>query len=1757
MATTFTKNTFGVTYKDDFADSDNYHRILFNSGRAVQARELTQSQTITQEEIARFGRNIFKDGAAVNPGGPTIDNSYEFVKLSSTITTDQVTSLVGLEFTGATSSVKARVIRVTQAVTNTSLAELEASVSSTGDPVTLFVQYTDTNTSGQSGTTPVRFTPGENITSGATTLAVQSTNTTANPATGQGTLISNGAGDFFVRGHFVFTKEQSVLLRKYSKFPTEEVGFVVTEDIVTFADDTALYDNQGAAPNVTSPGADRYRITLTLTRKSDVTGTQNFVFYASVVAGEIVEQVTGSNSYNKINEVLALRTREESGNYIVNPFRLSLEADSASASSNLVANVSSGTAYINGYRFNKPQPSKLVVPKPRTTTTVNNETIGINFGSYVLCDTIEGLITIGGTGSTGCVPQNLSTSASNPAGGVIGTARVRSIVKDGINFRAYLYDIKMNAGANFRSIQSIGTSTTKFLKVLRESNQAILKEGNNSAIVFPSPKVRPKTLSDINFEVQRVFTGTVNSGSVTLTAASGETFANTSDWIVTTDSSGNQVASPTFGSVGSQTLTLSAMPDGAHKIYAKVNKSAGSSRTKTLAEATVTRATITNGVADGTAGQLTYVKLDHADIYTIEEIRAGSSSGADISANFDLDNGQRPAFYQTGRIILKQSATAPSGNVYVKYKHFTHGATGDFFSVNSYTGQVEYENIPDYRPNQRTIINLRDVVDFRGIKASDSGTAVGDFSVFHDLPSTGDIVNADIEYYLPRADRVVANINGSLQLISGQPGFSRQLPPVPENTLNLFNLSLNGYGISDSDASIKTLKFKRFRMQDIARLEERVDGLEETTALSFLETQTENLLITDSGGSARTKAGFLVDNFNDRGLSDAQDPDYRASVDPSTNTLHPHVSVQNIPLIYDSSKSTNTILKGDNVYLTHTEDSAIAQTLISGTENVNPFAVITQEGQIRLSPASDIWTDTKYDPAKVVNAEATIELGDIVGDRSNFSQNAQALRMIWNRVRLNNFPDVPDNLDMTNWFGNWVWNWTGIENANETNVTEEFTAAESQNMGGGGRLLRTTETFSQRQVVGSSTITEIIGDRTVSLTFIPFMRPRLVFFRAEGLRPTTKYFPFFDGARFDDFVKSETFKDINGQTYTANQYQNLNAHPNTASTLVTDAAGKVEGSFLIPSSDTNKFRVGEREFKLLDISVDDDPSSTSHATAIFTSKGTLDTRQETIRNTRLTVNATRRWEDVTWHDPLAQSFMVTAPNGMFITKVQCYFASKDTSIPVQLQIRPMDNGHPSASQIFPGSSVFVNPASVNTATGTQANALAAPTDFVFDEPIFLNADTEYAIVLLSDCTSYNAYVGKTYEFELGSTEKRINKQPSMGSLFKSQNGTTWEPDQTQDLAFTLFKAQFTTAGGIATFQNASVPKQKLISNPILTTSGSKVINVLMPDHGLHVNDTVMIEGVSISAGQNNIDSSGTLNFSNKHAKHTVTAIDGNGFQFNAPQSANANASGFMGGDNVLCTKNIEFDCVVPTIDTLIPEDTTFNLGVKFTTGKSLAGSETRFVKDTAFSKDIAIGRENFFTAPRMIAHDSDEDVELGVGSGHGNKSVEMQATIDTIRADVSPVIDTQRCAMTTIHNRIDKQASSTTTGFNVPLFHVAETEPQGGSHISKHITKPITLLEDAINLKIIFASLRPAEADFEVYFRTANEGENIHEQPYTLSALESPVGADKSNFLDYRYNAHPKEIDAFNQYQVKIVFRSTNSSMPPLFKDLRVIAVST
>ena len=79
MATSLSSNTFSSVYRDDYQDSDNYHRILFNGGKALQARELTQSQTIINKELERLGTNLFINGGAVTGGSITVDNKVEYV----------------------------------------------------------------------------------------------------------------------------------------------------------------------------------------------------------------------------------------------------------------------------------------------------------------------------------------------------------------------------------------------------------------------------------------------------------------------------------------------------------------------------------------------------------------------------------------------------------------------------------------------------------------------------------------------------------------------------------------------------------------------------------------------------------------------------------------------------------------------------------------------------------------------------------------------------------------------------------------------------------------------------------------------------------------------------------------------------------------------------------------------------------------------------------------------------------------------------------------------------------------------------------------------------------------------------------------------------------------------------------------------------------------------------------------------------------------------------------------------------------------------------------------------------------------------------------------------------------------------------------------------------------------------------------------------------------------------------------------------
>ena len=253
MATNFNVSP----YYDDYSDDKLFHRILFRPAFAVQARELTQLQTILQNQVARFGQHMFKEGSQIIPGEIQYHNKIEYVKLASFSTTN-LSDLKGIELTGASSGVVAQV-EETQAATTTTAATL-----------IINIVKSSSNNAGD------RFTEGETLngtnSSGTAVSAVVGVTGTALPtdsdATGRASAVKIQEGVYFVDGFFVKNTEQFLILEAYSEFPSFRVGFTVTDSLITPEDDESLKDNAQGSSNVNAPGAHRLKKTLTLAKIS-------------------------------------------------------------------------------------------------------------------------------------------------------------------------------------------------------------------------------------------------------------------------------------------------------------------------------------------------------------------------------------------------------------------------------------------------------------------------------------------------------------------------------------------------------------------------------------------------------------------------------------------------------------------------------------------------------------------------------------------------------------------------------------------------------------------------------------------------------------------------------------------------------------------------------------------------------------------------------------------------------------------------------------------------------------------------------------------------------------------------------------------------------------------------------------------------------------------------------------------------------------------------------------------------------------------------------------------------------------------------------------------------------------------------------------------------------------------------------------------------------------------------------------------------
>ena len=237
--------------------------------------------------------------------------------------------------------------------------------------------------------------------------------------------------------------------------------------------------------------------------------------------------------------------------------------------------------------------------------------------------------------------------------------------------------------------------------------------------------------------------------------------------------------------------------------------------------------------------------------------------------------------------------------------------------------------------------------------------------------------------------------------------------------------------------------------------------------------------------------------------------------------------------------------------------------------------------------------------------------------------------------------------------------------------------------------------------------------------------------------------------------------------------------------------------------------------------------------------------------------------------PLVQTFKVeknpeVTTVGRFLTSVDIYFGAKDDTLPVTVEIRNVVNGYP-GNKILPYSRVTKNVADINVSdTGATA------TTFTFPSPVYVATETEYALAVLSNTPNHKVWITRMGDVDIGGT-RTVSKQPHVGVLFKSANGTAFAMSPMEDMKFSVKAAEFDTdADGLVTLVNDVVPSATLGRDPIVMDE-STTLKIKHPDHHMYAtSNNVTIGGVVSGA-------STTLNGAMTAAATTLTLTSGTNF----------------------------------------------------------------------------------------------------------------------------------------------------------------------------------------------------------------------------------------------------------------------------------------
>lgn len=943
-----------VNYYDDFDPAKNYLQIVYNPGRAVQARELTQTQSLLQNQIAQAGAFWYKSGTPITGGRITVSYSQPYMKVQPNDMDGQpidVTLLVGRTYVGQVSGQMITII-------DCDVDNRYVFFSYLGGLLTDGEMFVST-------TTPTR---SFSMTSGSVANAIVAHCT---------------AGTLFINGFYATITEDNLVVAVDDQNAVYNIGYSIKERFVTSQTDPSLNDNASGSTNANAPGADRFQIICELFSFKGNTAPEgtNFISGITIQNRSIIKEQSNPLQDTALIDLLAKRTYDESGSYTVNPWKIQL-FDIDGNTSQYQISIQEGLGYVRGYEVNTVVSNTLTVDKPRDTITKNGTTIFNDAGLYCLALQENNKV------SAQNLPAPMTVvnvkSETNGQGTTLGTATILNYVREGSYFRIYLINASsvMNSFNGAKSLVAQNASNSYINLYINEAGFAELT-GTEAPFIYQSneSKIQNVVTGSMQYQMVKQYTGTSAASGNTLTLLETDSSIDfpTTEGLVALFANGQMVDLNTLlmtpnntDTTSSATISGSAIqPSTAYTAYVRVEANGIAPRAKQLATANE------SFTVNSTATSVTLGNSDILDIVSIvQSSNTNSSTPDELKSYFTLNNGQTDYYYTNGSIsgfnsaALNSFKNATNSNTtyQVTYRYFVHSGSGPF-TVDSYNTQQNqaaygsapiYDNIPMYTASNGTTYDLKDCFDYR-VKTGES---------LQNVPIPRTEIVCDVNKYLPRIDALYVASNGTFGILQGIASEEPEEPIANDYMMILYYLENSAYVTSVKDVTISYVDNRRYTMKDIGKLNTRLTNVEEAVALNQLEQSALNMQITDSSGLNRYKTGIFTDNFGSFDNADYTNSEWNCTIDSIEQSVRPLFNCENILFKYDETRSTN-ITKFDKVLsLPYTTEVYAENQFITDTVNVQNLLFYSWKGNAKLTPSIDTWVN---DLGQFVVSETYVE----------------------------------------------------------------------------------------------------------------------------------------------------------------------------------------------------------------------------------------------------------------------------------------------------------------------------------------------------------------------------------------------------------------------------------------------------------------------------------------------------------------------------------------------------------------------------------------------------------------------------------------------------------------------------------------------------------------------------------------------------------------------------------------------------------------